>query len=122
VSTIVCYGDSNTRGTDPATYSRFPLPAHWTGVFARELGDAWHVAEEGLRNRTTDVDDPSLPHHDGSRFLPMVLETHAPVAVLIIALGTSDLKARYGRDAFDAAAGGNASWSRRDPPEPRGRY
>ena len=50
---IVCYGDSNTWGSDPATRDRFPPDVRWTGVLARELGDGYQIIEEGLPGRTT---------------------------------------------------------------------
>ena len=63
---ILCYGDSNTWGADPADDTRrFAWPARWPGVLQRELGDDWHVVEEGLGGRTTVYDDPSMLHRSG---------------------------------------------------------
>ena len=53
MKTILCFGDSNTWGYDPAATASAPFPirhphdVRWTGVFARELGDGFRVIEEG---------------------------------------------------------------------------
>ena len=37
MATVVCFGDSNTHGADPATLARFPRDVRWPGVLAAEL-------------------------------------------------------------------------------------
>jgi len=37
---LLCYGDSNTCGFDPASGGRFPPGVRWPGVLAAELGQA----------------------------------------------------------------------------------
>src|SRR5690349_6490973 len=58
--TVLCYGDSNTHGQIPGglTLDRYTLRERWPGVLAAELGNTWHVIEEGLSGRTTVHDDP----------------------------------------------------------------
>ena len=51
--TILCYGDSNTWGSDPETGERFEEEVRWPGVLRRALGNGYHVIEEGLPGRTT---------------------------------------------------------------------
>ena len=67
---ILCYGDSNTWGADPADDSqRFEWPVRWPGVLQRELGgEDFHVVEDGLGGRTTVYDDPLLaaPERQGA--------------------------------------------------------
>jgi len=58
MKTLLCFGDSNTWGYNPATADRFPRDKRWTGVLRRELGDGYEVIEEGLNGRTTVWDDP----------------------------------------------------------------
>jgi lysophospholipase L1-like esterase len=55
---ILCCGDSNTRGYDPATCDRFDEAKRWTRVLAQELGRDYKVIEGGLCGRTTVWDDP----------------------------------------------------------------
>ncbi|HEY7036782.1 MAG TPA: SGNH/GDSL hydrolase family protein [Thermomicrobiales bacterium] len=103
VKTIVCFGDSNTWGYDPATQDRFPPDVRWTGVLQRTLGDGYKVIEEGLNGRTTNVDDPLQPHRNGLTYLPPCLESHKPLELVTIMLGTNDLKCRFGRSGSDIA-------------------
>ncbi|HEY8446317.1 MAG TPA: SGNH/GDSL hydrolase family protein [Thermomicrobiales bacterium] len=105
MKTIVCYGDSNTWGYDPATRDRFPPDVRWTGILQRELGSDYRVIEEGLNGRTTNADDPFELHRNGLTYLPACLETHRPIDLVTIMLGTNDLKARFGRSASDIAQG-----------------
>ncbi|QIN78585.1 hydrolase [Rubrobacter marinus] len=108
MKTILCYGDSNTWGYDPATGERFGPGARWPGVLARELGDGYAVIEEGLNGRTTVWDDPIDPHRNGREYLVPCLESHAPLDLVAIALGVNDLKARLALSASDIADGAGA--------------
>jgi lysophospholipase L1-like esterase len=96
VQRIVCYGDSNTWGLDAFTpgdaMRRFKHP--WPRVLARQLGPGYDVVSEGLNGRTTMVDDPFMDSYDvnGRRTLPPILHSHKPIDVLVIMLGTNDLK------------------------------
>jgi lysophospholipase L1-like esterase len=103
VKTIVCYGDSNTWGYDPATRLRFPPDVRWTGVLQRELGTEYRVVEEGLNGRTTNLDDPIELQRNGRTSLLPVLESQYPFDLVTIMLGTNDLKARFHRSASDIA-------------------
>jgi lysophospholipase L1-like esterase len=102
---VLCYGDSNTYGSIPAVGGRFPRNVRWPGVLAAELGAGWHVIEEGLGGRTTVFDDPILPDRNGRRYLTPCLLSHAPVDLVVISLGTNDLKARFSASAADIARG-----------------
>lgn len=57
MKTVLCYGDSNTWGADPAGPIRFALDVRWPGVMRRALGPDYWVIEEGLNGRTTVWDD-----------------------------------------------------------------
>jgi len=102
---VLCYGDSNTWGWIPAEGGRFPRDVRWPGVLAAELGAGWHVIEEGLGGRTTVFDDPLQPGRNGRKhFLPCLL-SHDPLDLVVIGLGTNDLKVRYSASAADIARG-----------------
>jgi lysophospholipase L1-like esterase len=105
MKTVLCYGDSNTWGYEPATGSRYPEDVRWPGVLARELGDGFRVIEEALNGRTTVREDPVEEHKNGKDYLRPCLESHAPLDLVIIALGINDLKARFFASASDAADG-----------------
>jgi lysophospholipase L1-like esterase len=102
---IVVFGDSNTWGYDPATGGRFPRSQRWPSILQRELGADFEVIAEGLNGRTTVHDDPIEPYRCGADALPPCLMSHAPVGLVILALGCNDLKKRFSLSAFDIAEG-----------------
>jgi len=104
--TVLCFGDSNTYGSVPGELGgRFARDVRWPGVLARELGADWHVIEEGLPGRTTVFDDPLSPYRRVADYLQPCLASHSPLDVVLIFLGTNDLKARLAAGASDIAAG-----------------
>ncbi|UCH26285.1 MAG: SGNH/GDSL hydrolase family protein [Trueperaceae bacterium] len=108
MKTVLCYGDSNTWGYDPATAERFSFDDRWTGVLRRKLGPAYHVVEEGLNGRTTVWDDPIEEHKNGKTYLSPCLTSHKPIDLVTIMLGTNDLKMRFSLPAGDIARGAAA--------------
>jgi lysophospholipase L1-like esterase len=106
--TVVCYGDSNTHGADPVTLERLPRDIRWPGVLAAELEGIAVVVEEGLNGRTTVWDDPFTDGRNGKAYLLPCLHSHAPIDVLVLMLGTNDLKSIFGRQAHEIAAGAAA--------------
>ncbi len=122
MTVVVAFGDSNTWGYDAGTGARLAPQARWTGVMQLELGPAWRVIEEGLNGRTTVFDDPIEPDRRGSDYLPPCLRSHAPLDLLIIALGCNDLKQRFSASAGDIANGAERliQMARGEPVGPRG--
>ncbi len=104
MKTILCYGDSNTWGYDPVRQDRFDRDERWPGVLRQELDEGYLVIEEGLGGRTTVWDDPIEGYKNGKEYLIPCLETHRPLDLVIIMLGTNDLKKRFSVSAFDIAA------------------
>ena len=107
---ILCYGDSNTWGCKPIKklghIERFDTDARWTGILRRQLGEGYQVIEEGLNARTTVHDDPiDGGHKNGKSYLLPCLESHVPLDLIIIMLGTNDLKSRFSLSAYDIASG-----------------
>lgn len=106
--TVLCFGDSNTHGTialaHPLDIRRYGRDIRWPCQMATALGDDWHVIEEGHPSRTTVHDDPvEGVHKNGIRVLPALLDSHRPIDLVIIMLGTNDLKMRYHVPAMDIA-------------------
>ncbi|MCY1126265.1 SGNH/GDSL hydrolase family protein [Frigidibacter sp. RF13] len=106
--TVICYGDSNTHGTMPMAtlddLGRLPKADRWPEVMAAALGAGFEVIAEGQPGRTTVHDDPvEGPHRNGLTVLPAVLESHRPVDLVILKLGTNDLKPRFSVSATDIA-------------------
>ena len=107
--TVLCYGDSNTHGTSPipqpGPMQRFEEPDRWPGVLRARLGAGWKVIEEGLPARTTVHDDPIEGRHkNGLAYLQPCLESHLPIDVVTLMLGTNDLKTRFSVTAADIAS------------------
>ncbi len=108
MKTLVCFGDSNTHGSVPMRFvgdlRRYPPAVRWPGIAAGILGDDWQVIEEGHPGRTTVHDDPIEGlYKNGLPALSVAMESHRPIDVVVIMLGTNDLKLRYSLSAFDIA-------------------
>jgi lysophospholipase L1-like esterase len=103
MKTILCFGDSNTWGYDPATQERFAHDVRWTGILRRELGDEYWIIEEGLNGRTTVWEDPIEGYKNGQAHLIPCLESHRPLDLVVLMLGTNDLKQRFSVSAYDIA-------------------
>ena len=100
---VVCFGDSNTWGANPDGSGRFAPDVRWTGVLQTELGSGYKVIEEGLNGRTTNIEDMIEEDRNGRKHLPPLLESHRPFDLIVIMLGTNDLKTRNNRSAADIA-------------------
>jgi len=106
----LCYGDSNTFGVGPMAYlSSDPVhnrETRWAGIMAVELGHDWDVVVEGLPGRTTVHDDPiEGDYRNGLRMLRGIIESHRPLDLLILKLGSNDQKRRFGLGPQDVAMG-----------------
>jgi lysophospholipase L1-like esterase len=110
---IMVYGNSNTWGYIPVESgltTRYPEDVRWPGVLRAALGPGYEVVDEGLSARTTDLPDPTLPHIsgaglDGSAYLPAAIATHLPLDLVVIMLGTNDLKKMFNRSPLRIALG-----------------
>lgn len=105
--TLLLFGDSNTHGTMPmgdlGLSERYPRDERWAGRLQRLLPD-WEVINEGHPGRTTVHDDPiEGAHRNSLTVLPALLESHRPIDVILIMLGTNDLKERFSVNAGDIA-------------------
>lgn len=105
MKTILCYGDSNTWGYDPASQIRYPRDVRWPGILRNMLGEGYLVIEEGLNGRTTVWDDPIELDKNGATYLRPCIQTHKPMDLVVIMLGTNDLKTRFSLSAYDIASG-----------------
>ncbi len=105
---ILCFGDSNTHGTQPMQHlddKRRMMPGErWPGRMSAALGQGWQIIEEGHPGRTTVHSDAvEGAHKNGLAALPVALESHTPIDMVIVMLGTNDLKARFALPAGDIA-------------------
>jgi lysophospholipase L1-like esterase len=94
--TLVCFGDSNTWGFDPARPDeRFDRGVRWPSIVADALAGQWEVVAEGLNGRTAALDSPVAEGRNGLTYLLPCLHSHAPVDLVVIYLGTNDVGDRY---------------------------
>lgn len=110
--TVLAFGDSNTYGMPPAIARgenrRFGPEIRWPTVMQTTLGPDWAVIEEGLPGRTTCLPDPVMgAHMDGQTGLRIALESHGPIDLLVIMLGTNDLQIHH-RSSIEQIVGGLA--------------
>lgn len=106
MANILIYGDSNSHGTKPLKvlggFDRYGAQARWPEVMAGRLGPGHNVICEGLPGRTTVFNDPiDGGNRNGAEVLPAVLLSHVPLDLVIVMLGTNDLKPRFATSAFD---------------------
>ncbi len=93
---ILCYGDSITWGYNPKDGTRFSPEDRWPRILEQALDGRARVIEEALNGRTVATDEPSHPNRNGLAMLPPLLETHAPLDIALIMLGTNDSAPSYG--------------------------
>ncbi|WP_137130015.1 SGNH/GDSL hydrolase family protein [Rhizobium sp. FY34] len=106
MKTILAFGDSLTWGADPETGLRHPTEFRWPDVLERELGGEVRVISEGLGGRTTCYDEHTGPScRNGAKALQVALASHMPLDLVIIMLGTNDLKPVFGGQAEPAVSG-----------------
>ena len=101
MKTVLCYGDSNTYGLKSDLISRYPRNVRWTGILQEKLGSEYYIIEEGLGGRTTVWDDPVEEYKNGKKYLLPCLDSHKPLDLVVIMLGTNDLKSRFSVSPFE---------------------
>ncbi len=105
---VLCYGDSNTYGQTTANRpdDRYPHDIRWPGIVRAALASHWLVIEEGLSGRTTVSDDPiEGSEKNGRTYLRPCIMSHKPLDLVIIMLGTNDLKIRFNKTTGEIAMG-----------------
>lgn len=105
MKTVLCYGDSNTYGYIPETGMRYPREVRYPGRLQELLGDEYFVIEEGCNGRTTIHDDPLDGWKNGLDYLRPCLNSHKPVDIVIMMLGSNDLKEVFHLTAEQIADG-----------------
>ncbi|WP_299496233.1 SGNH/GDSL hydrolase family protein [uncultured Shewanella sp.] len=112
MKTILIYGDSLTWGFVPNGFDtktmvcqRHLKADRWAEQLAALLGEDYQVIIEGLNGRTTVFDDPLLPGRNGLTYLLPCLLSHHPIDLVMIMLGSNDLKRHLSLEARDVAFG-----------------
>lgn len=99
---ILCFGDSNTWGYMPGAGTR--IPGRWTRVLKEQLPEA-EILEEGLNGRNSIHRDVFVPEKCGFDTFKTLLMSHKPLDLVIVMLGTNDLKRMYHTSAYYLAKG-----------------
>lgn len=112
---VLCFGDSNTWGTTPEG-GRYADHERWSfllGVYLnmpssdsvnQEAEGKYLVMEAGQPNRTLVNNAPFDGNKSGLTYLKPLLAIHEPELVIIM-LGTNDLKAKFNLSPADIGAG-----------------
>lgn len=99
---ILCYGDSNTWGyISGSNHQRYGNEERWTRILEKLLGDGFEIIEEGLNSRTLISNDPrpGKEGKSGYEYLIPCLDTHDPIDLVVLMLGTNELKNVYDKKA-----------------------
>ena len=102
---LVVYGDSNSWGLlDDGQGLRYQMrwPVMMRTALEAHFGIKIAVEEECLPGRTTAYPDPQEgPEYNGLPYLKPALLSHAPIGMVLILLGTNDMKARFDASSQD---------------------
>lgn len=94
---LLCYGDSNVYGFIPKTCGRYEKSERWSGILS-ELLPYYEIIEEGMNNRTGFFKNPEGLKQSGGEYLPIYLQNHQDLDIIILALGTNDAQIFYNLD------------------------
>ena len=105
---ILVFGDSNSWGyTDKDQGKRYNN--RWPIILSKKLnnlGIKSHIHEDCLPGRTTNISDPiDGDHFNGASVFKSTLLAHSPIDLILLMLGTNDLKKRFNREPVDVGLG-----------------
>ena len=99
---VMVFGDSLSWGYQPGTkHLRYDSQTRWPGRLQMLLGNDYEVIEENLNSRAIDNGDPR-PGKEGRRALDYIeaaVDSHDPLDVIVVLLGTNELKHEMGMSA-----------------------
>jgi lysophospholipase L1-like esterase len=105
VQQLLVYSDSLTWGIIPGTRRRLPFEQRWPGVLEHGLAPDVRVLEDCLNGRRTVWEDPFKPGRSGLTGLAQRIESHSPLALVILMLGTNDFQSVHVHDVSHSAQG-----------------
>ena len=99
IKNILCFGDSNTWGFVPGAFDpetlymkRYSILERWPGLLRDMMGADYHIIEEGLNGRTTNVEYPDLSGRSGISYILPCLYSHSPLDLVVLNIGINDIK------------------------------
>ena len=108
---ILCYGDSNTYGYDSREFpitgksGRYDETIRWTCLLQKDLENIAHIYEAGMGGRTTVFEDPLEYGRNGFTFLDVAFKSSEPLDLVVVMLGTNDIKDQFSASAIVIASG-----------------
>jgi lysophospholipase L1-like esterase len=107
MTTVLCYGDSLTWGANPDDGgNRHAFADRWPRLLRAGPGAGVEVVAKGMGGCTTAYDDITGDcDRNGARLLASMMHSHRPLALVILMLGTNDLKPFIAGSAAAAAIG-----------------
>ncbi len=105
---ILVYGDSLSWGIIPLTRERLTFRERWPGVMEGRLnasGGSARVIEDCLNGRRTVWEDPFKPGRNGLMGLQQCIESHSPLALVVLMLGVNDFQSMHPHNAWHSAQG-----------------
>ena len=109
---ILCFGDSNTWGFVPGAFDpktlymkRYSIRERWPGLLRGILSEDFHIIEEGLNGRTTNVEYPDLSGRSGTSYILPCLYSHSPLDLVILNIGINDTKVIFDRSMMEISKG-----------------
>ena len=105
---VLVYADSLSWGIVPTTRRRLAFDLRWPGVMEVALtahGISVRVIEDCLNGRRTVWDDPFKPGRNGLAGLAERIELNAPLAMVLLMLGTNDFQSMHDNNAWHSAQG-----------------
>ena len=103
---IMVFGDSLSWGYQPgSSHNRYDVQTRWPGKLQALLGNGFEVIEESLNSRGIEHGD-SRPGKEGRRGLDYIepaLDSHDPLDLVIVLLGTNELKKEMNQSASQIA-------------------
>lgn len=105
MKTVLAFGDSLTWGFVPGTRKRYPFDVRWPNVLQAGLGNGVQVLENALNARTTVHENQFRDYRSGLNVLPVLLEAHAPLDLVILALGSNDFHSNYAMSPLNVSRG-----------------
>ena len=99
---ILLYGDSNTWGyISGSDNERYDEETRWSCLLQKELGEEYVIVEEGQCGRTTVWTDPIENRMSGLDYLWPCLDSQSPLDLVVIMLGTNNLKTYFANTPED---------------------
>ena len=112
IKNILCFGHSNTWGFVPGAFvpetlymKRYSILERWPGLLRDLLVADYHIIEEGLNGRTTNVEYPDLSGRSGTSYILPCLYSHSPLDLVILNIGINDIKVIFDRSMMEISEG-----------------